>query len=124
MPVLLCFSCTLMPTAPRARILVEGRISGAAGEPLARATVAFVPDESVGLDFEDARTDSLGQYAVQLLSGRYQVHVLPPDGYSTPAHRDRVKFEAPRSRYDFAINVHPITGPLSGPPGKPSASGR
>ena len=121
--VLLSYSCTRMPTAPRIPVAVEGRISGPAGEPLGDAYVYFVSDDNLWIGSEYVRTDSLGLYSVQLFTGTYRVEIDPPHAYRTPVHRDRVNFSAKRNRYDFSFKGFRVTGRVTGPNGESIDSG-
>jgi len=116
-------SCTLMPTAPRVPITVEGRISGPSGEPLEGAVIVFLSGEAVDTGWGVAETDSLGQYAVSLLTGSYAANVYPPDDYGAPAHYARVTFSNSHHRYDFSFQGFRVTGRVLAPTAAPIGSG-
>ena len=116
-------SCTLMPTAPRVPITVEGRISGPSGEPLAGTHLSFLSVGPIDTGWENASTDSLGRYVVQLFSGEYFVSVYPPAGLATPEHRALVEFSGSRRRYDFDFQGFRVTGRIIAPSAAPIDSG-
>ena len=121
--LLFSFSCTRMPTAPRISVVLEGRISGPADEPLEDALLWFVSDDNIWTGFHYARTDSLGLYSVQLLEGTYRVEVDPPDTYRTPVHRGRITLSEKRNRYDIGFKGFRVTGRVTGPSGESIDSG-
>ncbi len=121
--LLFSFSCTRMPTAPRISVVLEGRISGPADEPLGGVFLLFESDDNVHTGYHYARTDSLGLYSVQLLEGTYRVEVDPPDTYRTPVHRGRVTLSEKRNRYDFIFKGFRVTGRVAGPNGESIDSG-
>lgn len=115
-------SCTRMPTAPPTLVTVHGTITGLNGEPVPNIYVRFLPidvalPDSLG-DSYWARTETSGSFSVQLLTGSYEIQVLPPNDHSGwLGYSNQIRVTRDHTLFDYAFHGFKVTGRLLDPEG-------
>jgi hypothetical protein len=115
-------SCTRMPTAPPTLVTVHGTITGLNGEPVPNIYVRFLPiDVALPDSLSDsywARTETSGSFSVQLLTGSYEMQVLPPyDNSGWLGYSNRIQVTRDHALFDYAFHGFKVTGRLLDPEG-------